>query len=220
MTEQEAMEAAAKFIGEKGTKIYRGRNLVSSVLGGLVMVCMALFLIGIFGSTVDMTCERTGSEPIECSLVGSWLGLFRHERDQVYGLQGASLEESYDNENDSYTYRIALNTLEGRVYVTKAYSSGYDNKSQMVREINEFVADPSQLQLDTSSGTPWFALITGAVLILTAPLQMLWMLRRRGKPFGTQQVPSWIQRSGESSKEPSVGRELLSGEKRKKDFWD
>ncbi|MBN1264174.1 MAG: hypothetical protein JXA25_01685 [Anaerolineales bacterium] len=186
MKEQEAIEAVAEFIDNKGERIFFVRNLISAVISAAVLALMGLFFLFIFSADTSVHCERTEADMVNCMLLQTWFGLIDREKGPVTGLEGAWIEENYDSEDDSTTYRVVLDSQRGDIPLTSAFSSGYQGKADLVLQINQFLSNVGENELDISTGTPVLPMLIGVVLLLSSPALLIGMLLRKGRPFGQQ----------------------------------
>jgi len=153
-----------------------------------------------------MHCERTAANMINCTQSQSWFGLYEREKDPITGLQGAWIEERYDSDDNDTTYRVVLETQQGNVPLTNAFSSGYSTKADTVQQVNEFVRNSTENSAEISTGNPVVMMLIGAALLLFSPFQLIFSIIRKGQPLGRQKNINFS--------------ELVKREKKDKDFWD
>jgi len=203
---QEAVEAVAEFIDSKGERIFFIRNLIRSLFGAFILFVMGLFILFFFAAETRMHCERTAANMINCTQSQSWFGLYEREKDPITGLQGAWIEERYDSDDNDTTYRVVLETQQGNVPLTNAFSSGYSTKADTVQQVNEFVRNSTENSAEISTGNPVVMMLIGAALLLFSPFQLIFSIIRKGQPLGRQKNINFS--------------ELVKREKKDKDFWD
>jgi hypothetical protein len=206
---QEAMEAVAEFINSKGERIFFIRNLISSIIGAFILFLMGLFFLFFFAAETRMHCERTEANMINCTHSQSWFGIYEREKEPITGLQGAWIEERYDSDDNDTTYRVVLETQQGNVPLTNAFSSGYSAKAETMQQVNAFVQNSTENSAEISTGTPVVMMLIGAALLVFSPFQLIISIIRKGRPLGRQKNINFSE---------LVKREKQ--ERQDKDFWD
>jgi len=197
------VDEVLQFIGQKGPVLYRARNMIQSIFVALIMIGGSLLVMYLFGATVTLHCERDAMG-INCTRDQNWLGLLEGSTKPVPGLQRAVIQENYDDGES--TYRVALQTAQGVVPLTAAYSSGYDDKAELASQVNAFINDPELKMLDVSTGVPIAGVLLSVSLLFVGPVMAVVVILRRGKPFGRQEISQPYKQASEPE--------------RKDDFWD
>lgn len=152
------------------------------VLGILVLAAAAYFL----GQAIAIVCNKSGAD-LTCTLTNQLFGMIKLSERSVPRMTGARLdiwEKPGKVSSNDVTYRVVLITQDGEVLPTAWYSSGDVAKQKVVDEINQFIRDPSQLNLKTSlpllsfweKETPLYILIVAGILGYS-----LWYAWRKNK---------------------------------------
>ena len=112
------------------------------LVGGLIFAISGLVFVVVFGSTVELACERTEPSLIECGIRRHILGLTL-KQEQVEGLRGSKVVQKTDSDGDR-VYRVVLLTRSGDVPWQNVWSSGAAAKEDYSTQINRFVQDANQ----------------------------------------------------------------------------
>ncbi len=133
------------------------RNEHKLVLAGIGSGIFLIFLGLIFivagfaaGESTTLTCVRDAMPP--CQIQHKLYGIPTRAT-PLDSLTGAYVEETINNEEGA-VYRIILTTLHGEVPLTRTYSSGYEDKFRLAREINALVDinTPYTFKISQTSG--------------------------------------------------------------------
>ncbi|MGY6528436.1 MAG: hypothetical protein ACXITR_00770 [Cyanobacterium sp.] len=128
------------------------------------------FLVGIFiivdlGKVNTLECQKSLSREISCSLNRrNLLG------EEVITIEKGSLDKAelgVNSSDDSDTYRVNLITKEGIVPLTEVYSSGIKEKRDNTNQINYFINNSSDINLQIIQDDRWFAYPVGSVFVLS-----------------------------------------------------
>lgn len=136
---------------------------ISTILLGLAFFFCGLLFMLVLSVQVDLSCQRTAAERVDCERQTSLYGIVRLGGGTVYDVLSASVAESCDS--DGCTYRIELITPSGLVPVTGMYSSGWEAKQRFADEINDFLADTGASQVELR-----FRNLSDAGLVVLVPV--------------------------------------------------
>ncbi len=118
------------------------RQGVWMLIGGLIFALSGLVFVVVFGSTAELTCERTEPSSIQCEIRRHILGLTLR-REPVEGLRGSKVVQKTDSDGDR-VYRVVLLTRSGDVPWQNVWSTGAAAKEEYSTQINRFVQDESE----------------------------------------------------------------------------
>jgi hypothetical protein len=116
-------------------------------LGLIILILLGVFFIYLIGQRTQLTCTRASNAEIDCLIESVWMGSVTVSSREASGVRNAYVDESYDDEDDSYAYRVVLRTTSGDVPVTRAYSSGNTQKREVAEEVNTFIKDQSRTEM-------------------------------------------------------------------------
>lgn len=113
------------------------------VIGGMATVVGVLVGAALFGSTT-LRCDRTTTQ---CELTHSNMFGDRQRTFASDALQRAEVDQNRDSDGD-VTYRVVMQTREGEIPLTQAYTSGFGKRRQQADAINAFIQTPTQASLE------------------------------------------------------------------------
>jgi len=147
-------------------------RLISGLFFGFVFSACGCLIAFFFGQDGFLTCTRVESSQVQCLQETKWLGIVPLGEKEIQNLTGARVVENCDD--DGCTYRVELDTDQGRVALTSYYSSGEKAKREIADQINTFIQNPRSdgpLNVKSSIG-PW-GFILPLIFILVGPLVAL-----------------------------------------------
>ena len=115
----------------------------------IVFVGVGLLLSYLLGIVTTLECSRLEGGQA-CNLRNSWMGLVTLTDRPLRQMHSAWVEESCDD--DGCTYRVALETDQGKLPLGSAYSSGSVSKQELADRVNAFVKDASISQVKIQAG--------------------------------------------------------------------
>ena len=127
----------------------------AQIVIGFIMALVGLIITYYIGRSTDFHCVRTGGDQIRCDITRKLLGLQPVDERRVNGIQQAEVEESVGSEGDS-TYRVVFVIPNGRVALTKSFSSDYNPKADLVQKINNYINSDQQSSLDVEVNIEWW----------------------------------------------------------------
>lgn len=130
----------------------------------------------LLGQVTTLTCDRAGTDQIDCMIQSTWLDLLPLREQPVRGVRGAQVAENCDE--DGCTYRVELVTSAGLVPLTSHYSLDSTEKERVAQRVNDFArgsAAPSLVVQDRSS---WSLFIVLAAFAAGSLVWGLWRRRR------------------------------------------
>ncbi len=150
-----------------------GRMIGLTLFGGIFVV-VGLAVFWFLGAQTTLTCERPEPRTGACTLVSAnALGLnARSQTVRLNEIQRAELQVSEDSDGDD-TYRVALRTETGAVPLTGYYSSGSNDKRQIVDRINAFLDDGGARTLTVTQDDRLFASLFGGIFACVGGLVMV-----------------------------------------------
>lgn len=120
-----------------------------TMLLSIIFVGAGLFFTYLLGRVTTLECTRQLALP-QCNLRVTWMGLVDLSDRPLRQLRSAHVEESCDQ--DGCTYRVALETDQGRLPLDSAYISDLADRTTKVDAINTFVGSPDQPTLSVQDG--------------------------------------------------------------------
>ncbi|GAP13509.1 hypothetical protein LARV_01263 [Longilinea arvoryzae] len=143
--------------------------LFSLVFIGVGLVCGMLV-----GKLATLHCQRSGSGG-ECQFsTRGFIGPASVMTFAVEDLQAAELQVSEDSD-DGDTYRVAFQVQGKWIPLTKVYSSGWSSKDDVVQNINTFIQNQSQTELNIRQDDRLFAALFGGIFSLAGLLMILFI---------------------------------------------
>lgn len=140
-----------------------------SPIGLAVLVLLGLVFVYLIGLKTELTCTRSADSEVDCMIISVWMGRLSVRSREALEVRNAFVEESYDFEEDSTTYRVVLKTRTGDVPVTSMYSSGNIEKRELSQEINAFIQDQTRTEAEFSfsgAGSIISVIVIGVFLVL------------------------------------------------------
>jgi F0F1-type ATP synthase assembly protein I len=116
-----------------------------SPIGMIVFILLGLVFIYLVGQTTQLACTRVSESEVDCAIKSVWMGSLTVSSREASRVRNAYVDESYDYEDDSTTYRVVLKAKDGDVPVTRTYSSGNIQKRELAQDINDFIKDQSRI---------------------------------------------------------------------------
>lgn len=113
----------------------KSQSIGAEILGGVVFAAFFIFLLIYLGWTTTIKCARNENERSDCTWQSKWL-FIPWSTWTANSVIGSSIEE-----NDSGLYRVLLNTDNGSMPLTSAYSCGESFKRKTVDRINDFLTN-------------------------------------------------------------------------------
>jgi hypothetical protein len=158
-------------------------RVVSAVFFGFIFSACGCLFSFIFGQDTTLTCQRVETTQVECLKESKWLGQVSMSEASIQGLEGAWVAESCDE--DGCTYRVEMDTADGRVPLTSYYSSGARSKHETADRINAFLRNPAEGSLTVKSGAGLLGLLLPFVFVAVGPIVAFSGLVRaiRGRPW-------------------------------------
>ncbi len=150
----------------------------SSLALGVMLVGVGSVAAVLFGDLSIFECTRQGASTNqgECELVSSGLLGSNRQTLTLASLQDAYTEESTENG----LYRVVLQTTEGRIPLTGAYTSGRGSKDKAVEEIQAFINTATQEAVSVKQDDRWMWYVIGGLfslagcsLLISEPLKLL-----------------------------------------------
>jgi hypothetical protein len=175
-----------KIVENDANRLVLRSNPYFQIIIGMILALTGLVITFFFGRSVELHCERAGTEQITCQLTQKLLDFQPLGKRTVSNIQGAEVVESRDSDGDS-TYKVVFITANGRLPLTNFSSSEYSAKANLSRQINDFISRPRQNSLDTQVNMEWWILIIlfafsggGILVILLAKTVVIEMVRTEG----------------------------------------
>ncbi|MBE9101502.1 tetratricopeptide repeat protein [Vacuolonema iberomarrocanum] len=138
------------------------------VFGGIATVIGVVLGAALFGSTT-LRCDRTTTQ---CELTHSNMFGDRQRTFASDSLQGAEVDRTRDSDGD-VTYRVVMQTREGEIPLTRAYTSGLGQRRRQADAINAFIQTPTQASLEIQQNSYLIGIIIfiffglfGSVMVL------------------------------------------------------
>lgn len=128
----------------------------------------------VLGQVTTLTCDRVGTEQIDCTVQTTWLDLLPLGDKSVRGVRGAQVAENCDE--DGCTYRVELVTDAGLVPLTSYYSLDSTEKERAAQRVNDFARGTAARSLVVRDHSSRSLLI---VLAAFAAGPLVWGLWRR-----------------------------------------
>ncbi|MBD2460235.1 hypothetical protein H6G89_04180 [Oscillatoria sp. FACHB-1407] len=139
-------------------------------LGFLVVFNLIGGSFVLLATAKSLVCDRTNSTQPTCT-VKAHQSPFDWERTlqifPVSELLRAEVERPTSRED---LYRVVIFTERGKLYLTDAYSSGYDDKAVLAVQINSFVQNPQETHLQIQQGDRWVFYLIGTPFIFVGTL--------------------------------------------------
>ncbi len=130
-----------------------------SLLFGLPALSIGATIIVFANQVAILDCYRETDTPT-CEIRRERLG--SNEILAIGTPQRALIQEYVDREDNSLTYRVAVESDQGTFPITTIHTNGYDDKQQHREQIEQFIADPSQTSLNIYIHFRAFYLLGGA----------------------------------------------------------
>lgn len=130
-----------------------------SLLFGLPLCSIGATVLVFASQMAVLDCDRETGTPT-CTIRRERLG--DNETLAIGTPQRALIQEYLDREDDSITYRVAVESDQGIFPITTIHTNGYDDKQQQQAQIEQFIADPSQTNLNIVIHFRAFYILGGA----------------------------------------------------------
>lgn len=140
------------------------RQGIWMLVGGLIFAIAGLGFVFLFGSTAELTCERTEPKQIQCEVRKHILGLTLQQK-QVEGLRGSKVIQKTDSDGDR-VYQIVLLTSSGDVPLQNVWSSGYGAKEDFSTEVNQYVQDTNRASLSVQESGGMIGLLFTSLFVV------------------------------------------------------
>jgi len=134
-----------------------------TILLSFIFLGIGLLMAYLLGRVTTLECSRQLALP-QCNLHTTWMGLVDLSDRPLRQLYVAQVEESCDDEG--CTYRVAIETDQGRLPLDSAYVSDYADRVEKVDAINAFIANPEQRDLSVQDGGGWWMFFPLVFIIL------------------------------------------------------
>ncbi len=143
-------------------------------LFGLLFIGVGLLCGVLVGKLGLLTCQRSASGG-QCQFsTRGFIGPASVMTFAVEDLQGAEVQVSEDSDGGS-TYRVAFQVQGKWIPLSKVYSSGWSGKESAVQNINAFIQNPRQTELNVRQDDRLFAAIFGGVFSLAGLLVIVFI---------------------------------------------
>ena len=120
-----------------------------TILLSVIFVGVGLLLTYFLGRVTSLECSRQLALA-PCNLHTTWMGLVDLSDRPLGKVFSAHVEESCDS--DGCTYRVAIETDQGRLPLDSAYVSDLADRTTKVDAINAYLVDPAQSTLSVQDG--------------------------------------------------------------------
>lgn len=165
--------------------------LISRLSRGKVPELVAILFVGVgacaipnllftLGPTITLTCTREDTADVFCRF-----------NSQIFVLGGSTggilrVQEAVNERKcieSSCTYRVVLQTTDGKYPLTDDYTSG--SKAAFVDRLNSFIADKSQTKIELTQSPDLSGLLPPGLVIVVLAL-LVWGYQMRRKRFQHQ----------------------------------
>ncbi|MFZ6029283.1 MAG: hypothetical protein ACOYYS_16345 [Chloroflexota bacterium] len=174
-----------KVIEKNTDRLVLRSNPYGQIAFGLIFVLAAFAFAYFLGRSVAIRCQRAGAA-IDCQLDEKLLGVTSVRQRTIGGIQRAEIDEHHSSDG-GYTYQVILVTGSGRVPLMGYSSSGYGEKEETARQINDFIQGGRQDVLEFDVPVNWIVLVflfvfggVGLAMIVLAKTVQIEMLRTEG----------------------------------------
>jgi hypothetical protein len=134
------------------------------ILVAIAATVGALMVVFLLANGTDVTCQRVGSETVNCVLTTQVLGLVDLGTEPVINVRAARLAEDCD---EGCTYRVELDTSGGMEPVSPVWTANYAHNAEVAEQISAMLSDPSQqiVEVEDPPGMIEWAIAAAAALI-------------------------------------------------------
>ena len=146
-------------------------NKGKSAVPLIVLAVLGLLFIYLVGQKTQITCTRASGNNVSCLIKSVWMGKVTVSSREASGVRNAFVDSDYDDEENSTTYRVVLKTNGKDVPVTRAYSSGNIEKTELADDINAFIKNQTSAEADftyKSAGGIIAAIVVGIFFVVIA----------------------------------------------------
>ncbi len=144
-------------------------------LVAIILFGLGLLLLYLFGQVDTLRCQHTAQGTVDCALTTTWMKSILLSERQFSGLASASVAESCDS--DGCTYKVILNTIHDMIPFSNVSTSDLNFHQRHADQINSFLQDTAQPELNIETGGGWILIVPALLLISGIALSLFNGLR-------------------------------------------
>ena len=159
-------------------QVEKALGCLGTVIFGVIFTGAGVAIMVFFGKTTTLDCKRL--EPPtnqgQCELLSKSILPIASEETiiPIKSLMDAKLDISYDDEDNSETYRVLLLTnMEQSIPFTFYYSGERSDKQQQIQQIKNFIDNSNQVDLNIEQDDRLFGYLFGGVFAVVGIITMI-----------------------------------------------